>query len=411
MISGSKVGGGAVRFEIKDGCAVAYPEGRISSANAAEVQRELTELADDSRVRELVVDAENLKYISSAGLRVLLALAKKRGGTLAVRNVSPEVYEIFEMTGFTSILDVRRRLREISVDGCEIVGRGEVGTVYRIDEDTIVKVYELPDSVPMIENEQKRAKQAFLKGIPTAISYDIVRVGEKYGSVFEMLKASTYNDVLRSAPERKAEIVRDYARFLRRLHGVAVEPGELPDVRDVYRGYLDVVRKLLPEALFDRLHALFSAMPEDLHVIHGDIHMKNIMLDGTEPLLIDMDALSAGDPVFDLQGVFVTYQLFGEDDPDNTQRFLGISQELADYVWEKTLEYYFDGLGASALEEEKNRIRIVAYVRFLYLLAEYGSDTEERNQRRIGHTLEHLQALAHRVDSLQIRPEVGRKKA
>jgi hypothetical protein len=135
------------------------------------------------------------------------------------------------------------------------------------------------------------------------------------------------------------------------------------------------------------------------------------MLDGTEPLLIDMDALSAGDPVFDLQGVFVTYQLFGEDDPDNTQRFLGISQELADYVWEKTLEYYFDGLNASALEEEKNRIQIVAYVRFLYLLAEYGSDTEERNQRRIGHTLEHLQALAHRVDSLQIRPEVGRTKA
>ncbi len=391
-----------MRFEIKDGCAVAYPEGRISSANAAEVQRELTELADDSRVRELVVDAENLEYISSAGLRVLLALAKKRGGTLAVRNVSPEVYEIFEMTGFTSILDVRRRLREISVDGCEIVGRGEVGTVYRIDEDTIVKVYELPDSVPMIENEQKRAKQAFLKGIPTAISYDIVRVGEKYGSVFEMLKASTYNDVLRSAPERKAEIVRDYARFLRRLHGVAVEPGELPDVRDVYRGYLDVVRKLLPEALFDRLHALFSAMPEDLHVIHGDIHMKNIMLDGDEPLLIDMEALAVGDPVFDLQGVFVTYQLFGEDDPGNSMSFLGISQELADYVWEKTVEFYFRGRDASLIREAERKIRIAAYVRFLWLIVEYEAAEDPLTKLRIRHTLEHLRELVPTVDSLEI---------
>ena len=310
--------------------------------------------------------------------------------------IDPEVYEIFEVTGFTSILNVSKKLREVSVDGCEIVGHGAMGTVYRIDEDTIVKVYELPDSIPMILNEQKRAKQAFLKGIPTAISYDIVRVGDKYGSVFEMLKASNYNDILRNAPERKEEIVRDYARFLRKIHAVVMEPGELPDMREVYRGYLERIRALLPEKLYDRLQALFSAMPENLHTIHGDIHMKNIMLDGDEPLLIDMEALAVGDPVFDLQGVFVTYQLFGEDDPDNSMRFLGISRELADYVWEKTMAFYFDGCDASLLEAAKRKIRIAAYVRFLWLIVEY-EDPEETLT-----TLAHLTGIADTVDSLEI---------
>lgn len=391
-----------MRTETEDGRRIAYLEGRISSVNAEELRRELSDLISSEGDHELILDAGALEYISSAGLRVLLAVTKMLERALTVRNVRPEVYEIFEMTGFTSILNVRKKLRELSVDGCEIVGRGAMGTVYRIDEDTIVKVYELPDSIPMIENEQKRAKQAFLKGIPTAISYDIVRVGDKYGSVFEMLKASNYNDVFRNAPERKETIVRGYARFLRRIHAVAMEPGELPDMREVYRGYLDRIRALLPEALHARLLALFTAMPENLHTVHGDIHMKNIMLDGDEPLLIDMEALAVGDPVFDLQGIFVTYQLFGEDDPDNAMRFLGISREQADYVWEKTMEFYFENQDASVIRAAKRKTRIVAYVRFLWLIAEYESPEDPLTQLRIRHTLEHLSELADTVDSLEL---------
>ena len=391
-----------MRTETEDGRVIAYLEGRISSTNSEELRRELSELLNKNKDRELIADAGALEYISSAGLRVLLTVTKLLGHPLTVRNVSPEVYEIFEITGFTSILHVRKKLRELSVEGSEIIGHGAMGTVYRIDEDTIVKVYDIPDSIPMIEQEQKRAKQAFLKGIPTAISYDIVRVGDRYGSVFEMLKASNYNDVLRSAPERKEEIVRDYALFLRKVHAVAMEPGELPDMREVYCGYLARVRELLPAALYERLLALFRDMPENLHTIHGDIHMKNIMLDGNEPLLIDMEALAVGDPVFDLQGLYVTYQLFGEDDPNNSESFLGISQALADYIWEKTMEYYFEGRDASALREAIRKTRIVAYVRFLWLIAEYESAEEQLTQLRIRHTLEHLTELAGTVDSLQI---------
>ena len=394
-----------MRIEKEDDRVVAYPEGRISSANVGELQSALSEALRESEGRELIIDAEALEYISSAGLRVLLSVSKAQDHPLTVRNVSPEVYEIFEMTGFTSILNVRKRLREISVEGCEVIGRGAIGTVYRIDLDTIVKVYEVPDSIPMIENEQKRAKQAFLKGIPTAISYDVVRVGDKYGSVFEMLKATTYNDLLRSAPERKEEIVRAYAGLLRQVHAVTMSPGELPDMRDVYKDYLERLSALLPEDLSARLHALFDAMPENLHAIHGDFHMKNIMLDGEQPLLIDMETLSVGDPVFDLQGLYVTYRLFGEDDPNETQDFLGISQELAGYICDQTIEFYFDGWDAAAISKAKDKLRLVACVRFLYLINEFGFGSEELTRLRIRHTLEHLSELIDRVDCLEIACE------
>jgi len=381
---------------------IAHLEGKIDSSNANAIGHELNALIDENPGLSLMIDASALQYISSAGLRVLFKLAKRLEQKLAVQNVSPEVYDVFEMTGLTQLFSVSRRLREISVDGCEIVGRGAIGTVYRIDEDTIVKVYNLPDSLPMIENEQKHAKQAFLKGIPTAISYDIVKVGEKFGSVYEMLNAITLNDALVASPERRDEIVECYACFIRRIHEVEMEPGELPEAKDVFVGYLEDLRSLLGEALYARLRALLEAVPKSLHTVHGDIQMKNVMLSGDELMLIDMDTLCVGDPVFDLMGIYVSYLLFNEDEPDNSMKFLGITGEMSDFVYEKTLSCYFSDRSPAAICEAKKKICVVACVRFLYLIAVMGIGKPELKQLRIDHALDHLRGLIDHVDSLGI---------
>ena len=61
-----------------------------------------------SNVTDLVFDLANLTYISSAGLRVLLSAQKamNKKGTMVLRNVKPEIMEIFEITGFSSILTI-----------------------------------------------------------------------------------------------------------------------------------------------------------------------------------------------------------------------------------------------------------------------------------------------------------------
>ena len=390
-----------MRTEKKGDLVTAYLAGRIDSSNAPDLQGELDAIMADNPGCKLELDAGELDYISSAGLRVLMQVRKEQGG-LVVRDVKPEAYEIFEMTGFTDLLDVRKKLREFSVEGAEIVGRGAVGTVYRIDSDTIVKVYELPDSLPMIENEQKRAKQAFLKGIPTAISYDVVKVGDKYGSVFELLKAKTYNDLIIENPDDLDGIVREYAHFIRGVHAVEMAPGELPSARDVFVGHLEGLREHIPEDVYSRLMDLFGEMPENLHVVHGDIQMKNVMLSGDEPLLIDMDTLSVGDPVFDLMGTYVTYVQFGEDEPDNTEKFLGIKQDVCDEIWKKLLAYYFDDRDAGVVEEAERRIRVVACVRFLSILLGLGIGNPELMGVRVEHTISHLRELLSEVGSLEI---------
>ena len=79
--------------------------GRLDTTTAPELENELTL----DGINELVLDFTDLDYVSSAGLRVILGAQKamnKNSGTLVIRNVKPEIMEVFEMTGFSDILTI-----------------------------------------------------------------------------------------------------------------------------------------------------------------------------------------------------------------------------------------------------------------------------------------------------------------
>ena len=130
-----------MKTNIENNCLTVCLEGRIDSNNAPAVEAELLEAVNGHPGTSLTVDADKLEYISSAGLRVLMKLRKQTGRPLPVVNVSPEVYDIFETTGFTELLDVKKRLREVSVEGCRKLGSGANGTVYRLTEDGLTKLH------------------------------------------------------------------------------------------------------------------------------------------------------------------------------------------------------------------------------------------------------------------------------
>jgi anti-anti-sigma factor len=82
-------------------------EGRLDTTTAQRLQDVLIISFDEAR--EITLDFERLSYVSSAGLRVLLMgqkEAKKKGAIMAVRSVSEEIMEVFEMTGFANMLTI-----------------------------------------------------------------------------------------------------------------------------------------------------------------------------------------------------------------------------------------------------------------------------------------------------------------
>lgn len=83
-------------------------EGRLDTPSSAAVEQEVKEVMDGI-INEAVVDCTALSYISSSGLRILITLNKhfmKMGGVLTLKGLSPEIKEVFDMTGFTSIFNI-----------------------------------------------------------------------------------------------------------------------------------------------------------------------------------------------------------------------------------------------------------------------------------------------------------------
>ena len=80
-------------------------EGRLDTTTTPELENEIKDL---SSVNDLVFDFSKLEYISSAGLRVLLATQKEmnKHGKMTIKNVNKDVMEVFSITGFVDILHI-----------------------------------------------------------------------------------------------------------------------------------------------------------------------------------------------------------------------------------------------------------------------------------------------------------------
>ena len=373
--------------------------GRIDSANAAQVEEEILEAVGSCTCPSVVVDADDLDYISSAGLRVILRLRKTRP-ELKIINASSAIYEIFEMTGFTEMIPVEKGYRKLSVDGCEVIGQGANGKVYRLDKDTIVKVYYNADALPDIHRERELARRAFVLGIPTAIPYDVAKVEDSYGSVFELLNAKPFSQLIAAEPENLDKYIVLFVDLLKKIHSTEVKPEDMPDQRTVVIGWINFLKDYLEPAKWEKLHTMVEAIPVDHHMIHGDYHTKNVMMQNGEVLLIDMDTLAQGNPVFEFASIYNAYVGFFDLDHSGAMAFQGLPYETTVAIWKKMLPLYFETTDPDKLAAVENKSAIIGYSRLMRrLIRRNGFDTEE-GRKLIAHYKNQIETRLDSVDTL-----------
>ena len=398
-----------VQGNLQDNTMVIALTGRINSENAAQAEEEINGLLADHAFDLLCIDMEGLEYISSAGLRMLLRL-RKTHNDLRLTNVGSEVFEILHMTGFTEMMTVEKAYRHISVEGCEVIGQGANGTVYRIDGDSVVKVYNDADALDDIQHEREVARLALVLGVPTAISYDVVRVDDSYGSVFELLDARSFSKILATQPEKFDWCVKEYVDLLRKIHGTVVPEGKLPDMRQTAIGWANFVQEYLPEEAGRKLLRLVRAVPKDDHMLHGDYHTKNIQLTGDEVLLIDMDTLAVGHPIFELASMYNAFVGFGEyDDGATTDKFMGFDHSIAREFWKKSLAAYLGTSDEEVIRDVEDKARIVGYTRLIRRsIRRKGLEDPERAaeielwKSRLLELLEHVDSLTFLTNEINI---------
>ncbi len=390
-----------MKFDNTNAILKIFLQGRIDSNNAAEVEENIMSTINDNAHQSLVLDLDDLSYISSAGLRIILKL-KKMDKTLKLINVSTEVYEIFDMTGFTEMMEISKAYKKISIEGCELIGQGANGKVYRIDGETIVKVYESPDCLDDIKRERALAKKAFVLGIPTAISYEIARIGDSYGTVFELLDAKSIAKLLAENPGKIDEYVDMYVDLLKKIHATKVDDEDMVDMRQTAINWATFDAEYLPKDVGDKLISLVKAVPKTNNMMHGDYHIKNVMVQKGEVLLIDMDTLCVGDPIFELGSMFNAYEGFSSMDESISLAFLGIPHALAVDFWRKTLKKYLGTEDENVIDEVEKKAKILGFMRLLRRIIRRGGFEDSKKKKEVDYFIEQLTKLVPEVDTLAI---------
>ena len=340
--------------------------GRLDTAVSSQVSADINQLlATAGTIQHLTVDAGQLEYISSSGLRILLMLAK-RFKQFRITEVNPEVYDVLSMTGFTKMMTVERALRQLSVDGCEVIGVGGVGTVFRLNDDTIIKVFREGTTMDEVRKEITMSKEAFVMGMPTAISFDMVRVGSQYGLVYELLHAQTLSACLKQSPERVDELARKYAGLFRQMHAIQVPAdSSVPDALEHERNQVLHIRRYFPQEKIDLLLQLLDTVPASNSLLHLDLQAKNAMIQNEELMLIDMGEVGYGHPILDLAHAYsAMVSLVGDYD-----KIIGIPRELGVELWKRAIDYYFEGLPADVVALRKEQIKALSCIRNFSWLA------------------------------------------
>ena len=368
--------------------------GSINSTNEDDIEKDINKIIEKNSFSSIELDFSDVDYISSAGLRVILKL-KQRHNNFEITDVSRDVYEIFKMTSFTEIMTIKKALNKVSVDGKEIIGEGYFSKVYRLDRDTIVKVYTNGTDIKDIERELKLAKEAFILGIPTAISFDIVKVENNYGVRFELIDSLSLRDLFRDRPNDFDKLVKDYANLLLKMNNINTKDASLPDAKKNWIKKLESFKNYLEKDKYNKLLGMLQGIDDRNTFIHGDSHFKNIMMQNNELLLIDMDTLSKGHPIFELSaGLYTPYKAFEEDDKGNIERFFKVSKELVDRVYDGVMRTYFKNFNESI----NDKIRIVSYIHLLW----WNRTFENDDDIRFNSVLSKLLYLVDKYDDLDI---------
>ena len=382
-----------MEYFLKDGSLTIKLSGELNSGNAARIESEILSITSKESFSSLILDLENLTYISSAGLRVVLKM-RKTCGDFEVVNACLDVYDVFEMTGFTSMINIKKALKKIDVKDAQLIGEGYCSYVYRIDKDTIIKVFKRATDIGEVQRELDMAKQAFILGIPTAISFDIVKVQNKFGVRFEMLDCKSLRDLLRDEPEKFDDYLAKYAHLLETIGETESNSTALPDVKESFFDRLLFLKERFEPSAYEKLYGFLSSIPESGTFVHGDCHIKNIMVRDEEFFLIDMDTLSRGHRIFEYALLYCPYVAFEEDQPGNSMDFFGLPAETLQRVFYGLVDAY---LGPSHPEKSLDYIKILGYLHMLW----WNRKNEPQNNKRFDGCYHRLLALMEKCPDLR----------
>ena len=295
-------------------------------------------------------------------------------------------------------------LRTIETDDLKCL-RPEGHGPWRLGDDLLLRTS--MKQVPLRAEADAQAvfdvyRAARLAGASTPDALEVVRVADGYGVVVEYVAGLPLRTHLMLGSYSIEETGCAMAALARKLHAVHMEAGR--DWGALFAQRAHGLSGLMPPQMGDRLVSLVGEVPPSNALIHGDLHMANVVVMDGECRPIDMEAAGFGHPSFDL-GI-ARARLTGV--ANNLAAIAGVKRDVGERIWRRIwrafLQGYFEGAGESALDDLDRRFEVLALIEVCRLLcANFHGDLGRLNEdqrKRLAASIQRLEEVLPHVERL-----------
>ena len=253
-------------------------------------------------------------------------------------------------------------LRTIDTDGLKCLGPEKHGP-WLLDEDRLLRTS--MDTVPLRTEAAAQAvfdvyRSARLAGAPTPDALEVVQVAGGYGVVVEYVVGLPLGMHLLFGSYSIEMTGSALGTLARRLHAVRMGAG--CNWGALFARRAREFSTLLSSGAGNRLVSLVEEIPPSDTLVHGDLHVANVVVLGEECRLIDMETAGFGHPAFDL--AIARSRLAGA--ANSLAVNVGVERRVGDRVWRRVwralLQSYFEDASESALDDLSQRFEVLAQV-------------------------------------------------
>lgn len=252
-------------------------------------------------------------------------------------------------------------MKQYRKDELTLRKQGGAGSIYILNDKQVIKTYESNVTRENLEKIVSALNTLEARGIPVMKAYEVVQVDDSFGIVFEMMQELSVAKTIMQDESRFDEMAAKMAELFMRMHTTDVSD-ILPDFTARVLSWIDKTeeQKGITRHCAKNMRRLVSLIPKGNTLLHCDFHEGNVKVRDGQLILIDLDELAFGNPLYDLAFHWGNHVAVSKNDEISTKS-IGMDKELVGKIYYSELNTYFNGRDYRKVKQQMIPLGLMFY--------------------------------------------------
>ena len=249
---------------------------------------------------------------------------------------------------------MNEELQKINLDDDIQTGEGGTALTYNHkDGKTLAKLFVSSIAADNAIREFRTGQVVYDLGVLTPKPIRLITDGERYGAEYELIQPKrSFTRIISQEPDQLVPLSERFAVLAKQLHQTSADTTRLPDMRELASTWIDRLVDF-PDELKRRFHRFIDTVPSTPTCLHGDLHIGNIITDGSRDLWIDVGDFAYGVPEWDLGMMYYSSHFLSAERADN---IFHLDNDTLRAHWDAFATVYYGTDSKEALDAEIRKL-------------------------------------------------------